>query len=159
MAKAADIPDLAADMAFREAAARAVEVRTEELFGHGQGVLDTDDIERVHDMRVASRRLRAVLEIFSACFPKQEYRVTLKEVKALADALGERRDPDVAIAALSEIESGLTDDDRPGIESLIGEFRERQAGGNEAVAAMLVRIEETELRPRLLALAEAARAG
>ena len=40
---------------------------------HADGVLDTEDIERVHDMRVASRRLRAVLEIFAACFPEAEY--------------------------------------------------------------------------------------
>ena len=34
------------------------------------GVLDVGDIERVHDMRVATRRLRAALEIFGPCFPR-----------------------------------------------------------------------------------------
>ena len=37
----------------------------QELFEQAEGVLDTSDIERVHDMRVATRRLRAVLEIFA----------------------------------------------------------------------------------------------
>ena len=63
-------------------------------------MLDTRDIERVHDMRVASRRLRAVLEIFAAVLPAEEFKGVLSDVKALADALGERRDPDVHIAAL-----------------------------------------------------------
>ena len=63
-------------------------------------MLDLDDVERVHDMRVATRRLRAALEIFEPCFPRKRHRKALKQVKALADALGERRDRDVAIELL-----------------------------------------------------------
>jgi len=159
MAKAAAIPGLSADTSFREAAAATVEVRAEEVFAHADGVLDTGEIERVHDMRVATRRLRAALEIYSVCFPKELRRTALREVKDLADALGERRDPDVAIDALREVEAAVADDDRPGIESLVREFGERQAAGNDALARKLVEIEEGGLRQRLLALAAAARAG
>ena len=49
-------------------------------------MLDTSDIERVHDMRVATRRLRAALEVFEPCFPAKPYAQTLREVKRLADA-------------------------------------------------------------------------
>ena len=55
----------------RDAAAKVVAVRAQELVDHADNVLDTTDIERVHDMRVATRRLRAVLEIFAPCFPKR----------------------------------------------------------------------------------------
>src|SRR3954449_7420897 len=99
MAKPEPVP-LAADEPFSAAGRRIVGVRARELFAHADGVLDTEDIERVHDMRVATRRLRAVLEIFAPCFDPAAFRPALKEVKALADALGERRDPDVHIAAL-----------------------------------------------------------
>jgi CHAD domain-containing protein len=157
MAKAQEIPGVALDTPFHEAAAAAVDVRAEELFAHAEGVLDKDDIERVHDMRVATRRLRAVMEIFSVCFPKDDYRSALRDVKALADALGERRDPDVAIDTLRGIEAELDDEDRPGLESLVDEFRERQDRGNEVLAEALARIEESELRERLAALAAAAR--
>ena len=68
MAKAAEIA-IAPDEPYRAAAARIVRVRARELFEQGAGVLDTRDIERVHDMRVASRRLRAVLEIFAPVLP------------------------------------------------------------------------------------------
>ena len=98
MAKARDIPGLHADLSYREAAARTVAVRAQELFEHAEGVLDTSDIERVHDMRVASRRLRAVLEIYEPCFPRKAPARRPRDVKALADALGERRDPDVHLA-------------------------------------------------------------
>lgn len=157
MAKARPIPGIAPGSSFREAAASAVEVRTEELFSFTGGVLDTGDIERVHDMRVASRRLRAVLEVFGPCFPRKELRKVLREVKALADDLGERRDPDVAIASLERVAGSMTADDRPGIGGLIEELSGRQEHGNELVARRLERIEQIDLRARLLALAAAAR--
>ena len=114
MAKAADIP-LQPDMTFAEAAALTVAVRSEELFSHAENVLDTSDIERVHAMRVATRRLRAVLEIFSSCFPRDLHRAVLRDVKALADALGERRDPDVQLEALAGIEAAMSVADRAGL--------------------------------------------
>src|SRR3954465_7312703 len=117
MAKARDIPGLHAEMPFAEAAAATVAVRAEELFDHAEGVLDTTDIERVHDMRVASRRLRAVLEIYAPCFPEDLFKPLLKEVKGLADALGARRDPDVLLAQLAKLETALPKMNAPGIEA------------------------------------------
>src|SRR3954449_10225251 len=111
MARARAIPDIEFAENFREAAAMAVEVRAEEVFEHASGVLDTSDIERVHAMRVATRRLRAVMEIFASAFPKDEHRALLKEVKALADALGERRDRDVLIDSMTKIGAALTAED------------------------------------------------
>jgi CHAD domain-containing protein len=157
VAKAREIPGIGADVTFREAAASAVAVRTEEVFEFEEGVLETSDIERVHDMRVATRRLRAVMEIFAPCFPKAEHRQALKEVKALADALGTRRDPDVAIEELEQIAEGLAGADRPGVESLVGELREDQEEGNATVRETLAGVERDRLRERLLALAGEAR--
>jgi CHAD domain-containing protein len=156
MAKARDIPGLADASSFQEAARLAVEVRADEVFEHAAGVLDTSDIERVHAMRVATRRLRAVMEIYAPAFPKKQHRAVLKEVKALADALGERRDRDVAIDALTRTGAALTAADRPGIDHLVAELRDEQAGANEELAAALQEIEENDLRGRLQALAAAA---
>src|SRR5919202_5749932 len=137
MAKAREIEGLHAGMSFAEAAAATVAVRAEELFEHSEGVLDTSDIERVHDMRVASRRLRAVLEIYAPCFPKDQFKPLLKEVKALADALGARRDPDVLLDRLETLESVLPKADAPGIEAFAAPVRAEQARGNEVLAAAL----------------------
>jgi CHAD domain-containing protein len=155
MAKARDIPELAQASRFREAAWMAVDVRAEEVFDHAAGVLDVTDIERVHAMRVATRRLRAVMEIFAPAFPKQQHRAALKEVKALADALGERRDRDVAIDSMTRIGAALTTDDRRGIDHLIDELREEQQHANAMLATALQTIEENDLRGRLRALAAA----
>jgi CHAD domain-containing protein len=130
MAKARDIPVLNGHLSFREAARRAVSVRSEELFAHASGVLDTDDVERVHDMRVATRRLRAVLEVFEAAFERDEHRAVLKEVKGLADALGARRDPDVQLEALAALAQGMPQEDHPGLDLFAERLRTEQAEGN-----------------------------
>ena len=75
-------------------------------------MLDLDDIERVHDMRVATRRLRAAIEVFAPCFPRKRHRAALKQVKALADALGERRDRDVAIEPLEGFAAEMASGER-----------------------------------------------
>jgi len=153
MAKAREIPGLHTRMSFTEAAAATVAVRAEELFEHAEGVLDTSDIERVHDMRVASRRLRAVLEIYAPCFPREQFRPLLKAVKALADALGARRDPDVLLAQLERIEAALPKADAPGVEAFAAPVHDEQARGNEVLAEALERAERSDLRARLAALA------
>ena len=148
MAKAGAV-ELHPGMTFAEAAARTVEVRAADLWEHSANVLDVEDIERVHAMRVATRRLRAVLEIFAPCFPPKKHQRVLRDVKALADALGARRDPDVQLELLAEI--GFADD--PFAETL----RARQVAGNEVLEAALRRVEERDLRGRLERLVEAAR--
>src|SRR3954469_2269689 len=157
MAKAREIEGFAEAGSFAEAAALAVETRTDELFSFREGVLDTADIERVHDMRVASRRLRAALEIFAPCFPKKLHRGVLKEVKGLADALGERRDRDVQIAELDRLARSLSPPARAGMGELIGVLRAEQEGANTVVAEALEEIERDRLRDRLLELVEEAR--
>jgi CHAD domain-containing protein len=151
VAKAAEI-ELDAGMTFADAAARTVAVRAGEVFEHSEGVLDTSDIERVHAMRVATRRLRAVLEIFAPCFPKDRHAEVLSEVKALADALGERRDPDVQLEGILALEQEMDEADRPGLEELATRLREEQAAGNVALARALQHAEESDLRAQLTAL-------
>lgn len=153
MAKAQDI-EIHPGEPYVAAAARIVRVRADELFESSEGVLDTDDIERVHAMRVASRRLRAVLEIFAPCFPRDEYRDVLRDVKRLADALGERRDPDVHIAAMERFEAAVSPEQQAGIRDLIRRLEERQEDGNRLLEAALEEADGSRLHRRLRALAD-----
>ena len=155
MARAAEI-DLDPQEPFALAAARVVRLRAEELFAHAEGVLDTSDIERLHDMRVASRRLRAVLEIFAPCFPKGDFQPVLRDVKALADALGERRDPDVHIEAMERFKASADPLHQAGIQTLIDHLRARQSDANLSLERALATMRDGDLHGRLLALAESA---
>ena len=152
MAKAADVALDPADT-YAVAARRVVEVRARELFEHEEGVLDTTDIERVHDMRVATRRLRAALEVFADAFDSDDLGPVLRDVKRLADALGERRDPDVHLEELTALRLTLAPEDHPGVDVLLEELRAEQAQGNERLAVALEAARESDLRGRLGALA------
>jgi len=137
MAKARPIQGLEAEEPYAAAGAKIVAVRAREVADHSRDVLDLADIERVHDMRVATRRLRAALEIFESCFPAGMYADTLAEVKAIADALGERRDRDVTIEALERFAGGISSPDRPGVTGLIEEISAEQADANAELEAFV----------------------
>jgi CHAD domain-containing protein len=152
LAKARDITDFDPRQSFRALARDAVRIRSAEVFEHVAGVLDTDDIERVHDMRVATRRLRAVLEVFAPAFDKKRHKAALKDVKALADALGARRDPDVQLAALATMAAARPGPDQTGIEVFAARIRAEQDEGNRTLAAALKAMEDDDLRGQLEAL-------
>ena len=61
------------------------------------GVRSGDEVEAVHRMRVASRRLRAVLPLLSGCTGRRELRRWRRELRQITRALGEARDTDVRI--------------------------------------------------------------
>lgn len=66
------------------------------------GVADRQDAEHVHRMRVATRRFRSALPLFSLCLPERRVRRWRRELRRIARALGEARDADVQIAYLQE---------------------------------------------------------
>jgi CHAD domain-containing protein len=148
--------DLDCEAPFAVAAGHVVKVRAREVFEHSEGVLDLGDVERVHDMRVATRRLRAALEIFETCFPHKKHRKALKRVKALADALGERRDLDVEIEALESLADGIVERDREALVGLIEGLRARQLQANDDLAPFVAAKRLKKLRRRLKKLAKAA---
>jgi CHAD domain-containing protein len=157
VARARDVPGLDCDESFARTAGRVVKIRSAEVFEHSEGVLDVEEIERVHDMRVATRRLRAALEVFEPCFPAKRHRKALKRVKALADALGERRDRDVAIEFLEGFAAEGPQRDQAAIEALVGRLREEQRHANEELASYVEGRRLKKLRRRLRRLAKAAR--
>ena len=82
------------------------------------GVKTAQDIEHIHRMRVASRRLRAALPLFASCFPEKKYLHWMQEIQSITRALGEARDTDVQIAFLTKLlkkREARTHNDDPGI--------------------------------------------
>jgi len=151
------VPGFDCEEPFARAAARVIEVRAAEVFEHSAGVLEIDEVERLHDMRVATRRLRAAMEVFEPCFPGKRHRKALKRVKRLADALGERRDRDVAIEFLEGFAAEIAAGDRAALEALVGGLREEQREANEALAPLVSPQRLRKLRRRLRKLTKAAR--
>lgn len=148
--------ELDCEASFGSAARRVVKVRAKEVFKQADGVLDLEEVEHVHDMRVATRRLRAALEVFEECFPRKRHGKALKKVKALADALGERRDLDVEIELLEGLRGESASEDREALEALIEDLRARQRQANEDLGPFVTAKRLKKLRRRLTKLVKAA---
>jgi CHAD domain-containing protein len=156
VARAREVPGFDCDEEFAAAAARVVRARSSEVFEHAEGVLDVERIERLHDMRVATRRLRAALEVFAVAFPRKRFRKALKRVKGLADALGARRDGDVEIAFLAEFVVTAPEADREALAARIEALRAEQRRANDDLAPILAEERLEKLQRRLEKLARRA---
>lgn len=88
---------LTADSPLWAWAYEAIGERAEGMLTHVEGVRLGEDIEAVHDMRVASRRLVAAMRVFEEAFPTGEYARLLKEARRVTRLLGAVRDLDVLI--------------------------------------------------------------
>ena len=82
-----------------ENAAKIVQVRLAELRGFVPEALDADAVTAQHDMRIAAKRLRYVLEATGFCFGKPAD-VARRRAKDLQDLLGEIHDADVMVPRL-----------------------------------------------------------
>jgi triphosphatase len=92
-----------------------------EMLAHEPGVRLGEDPEELHDMRVATRRLRAALKLYSEFLPKRSERYE-SDLRWVAGALGEVRDLDVHLEELSEEASGNVED----LEEVVSLLRERR---------------------------------
>jgi CHAD domain-containing protein len=84
------------------------------------------DVDAIHDMRVAIRRLRVALSNFSVCFSREDLDRVRRNLEHLADALGGVRDFDVMIAAMELALTTQPPADHQAIKSFIRRLRSRR---------------------------------
>src|SRR5258708_38435832 len=70
-----------------------------------------EDPISIKKMRVASRRLRAALQVFATEFPGKDFARFERDVKTVADALAEARDLDVIIDAVKSDSESIPEDE------------------------------------------------
>jgi CHAD domain-containing protein len=152
MAPPRPVRGLICEDSFREAAGKVIWTRHEEMMSFAQVALEGRDIEGVHDMRVASRRLRAALELFEDVFPRNELRPMLRQVKRLADALGEVRDRDVLLARVEAERQTHPPSQRLALEDLEADLREQRDLARRDLKMTIERLEREGFGPHFLAL-------
>jgi CHAD domain-containing protein len=92
--KARRVKGLEPEAPLGDNAERIVRVRLDELTSFMPKAADPDEVVALHDMRIAAKRLRYILEVTGPCFgPYASSAVKL--VKDLQDLLGEIHDCDV----------------------------------------------------------------
>lgn len=106
------------------------------------GVKTSKDIEAVHNTRVSSRRIRAILDVFQDCLPPKRGNLWLQQVKKLTGALGAARDTDVQIVTVNSIMGDTTDPAlRPGFRRLLLRLEQRR---EKHQLRVLTRLDEFE---------------
>ena len=87
---------------FKAAGRQLVDKPMAEIVRCLDGVRAGNDVEAVHDLRVATRRLRAVLSVLQPAFPGKPLKRFEKNIADLTDHLGDARDTDVFIEFLDK---------------------------------------------------------
>lgn len=125
--KAHKIKKLDPTESLAENAARIVLVRVEELRSFAPRALDPEAARVQHDMRIAAKRLRYVLEATGFCFGRPAA-VARKRAKELQDLLGEVHDADVMLPRLAEHRASLIDADAVAVRDLAGDADDLEPG-------------------------------
>ena len=127
-----------------------------DIKAHEDGSRRGGDIEDVHKMRVATRRLRAYLKAARPALDRTATDRLREDVKELAGTLGVIRDHDVMIQQLHHEAAKLGDPDTGALEHLITRLdRERVAGRDQLITelddpsygALLTELQEAAQQP------------
>lgn len=108
--KARPVKDLDPQGPLADQAERIIRVRLGELVAFTPRALDPSEVQALHDMRIAAKRLRYLLEIFGDLFGPYAAHGR-KRAKDLQDLIGEIHDCDVMLPRIQEIVSELERDD------------------------------------------------
>lgn len=119
MAKAKPVTGIDCDAPVQAGMKLVLRSRFEEMCAFRKAVLDWNDTAGVHDMRVASRRLRGALQDFAPYLQKRRVASSVKQIKHIASALGEVRDLDVAIITLKKTAANAPAEVARGMEQFV----------------------------------------
>jgi exopolyphosphatase/pppGpp-phosphohydrolase len=112
-------------------------------------VLKQQDIEAVHKMRVASRRLRAVLDAYQSVCDARAFNKVYRQVKDLADMLGKARDTDVMIERLRKMHASAGQSEQAGLSWLIDRLCVYRQQHQQQLEAFLQELDDDALRKQI----------
>jgi len=132
-------------------AERIVSARLDELWSFVPAVLDPANVEELHEMRIAAKRLRYVLEVTAeSCFGP--YAVAAeKRIKRLQDLLGEIHDCDVQYPRVDSLRRELEGE-------AASQLRELAEGSADLDPALVSSLQTSEEERGLVTLATYLRA-
>lgn len=90
-----------------------------EMLSHEAGTQMGQDSEELHDMRVATRRMRAAFNVFGYAFEPKAIKSFKRELKDLGGKLGRARDMDVLLEKTEDYLKTLYETDRTGLGPLL----------------------------------------
>lgn len=133
--------DITPDATYVQAAHAALRHQLHEMMDNLPGTRAGDDIEALHDMRVASRRLRAAMSVFGAAFPEKLFLSLEKQAARATDALGAVRDADVLIEFVTQSRDQAPPSERVGIDAFLDHLQRQRERDRVALVKALDKLE------------------
>jgi CHAD domain-containing protein len=130
-------PGLLPDDPMSEAGRKILYYHFARMLSHEAGTRVGEDPEDLHDMRVATRRLRAALRVFAPYYKKRTLRAHVKRLRRAARVLGTVRDLDVALLKARAYLASLPDGREHDLDPLIDTWARRRDKGRECMLAYL----------------------
>ncbi len=109
-----------------EAGRKILRFHFRRLLYHEPGTRLGEDIEALHDMRVATRRMRAALRVFGDHYEPRTVAPLRKGLKRAGRALGAVRDLDVFQAKIQDYQAALPESQQGGLDGLLAAFDARR---------------------------------
>jgi CHAD domain-containing protein len=129
-------PGLAAETCLDDAVAALTDSCLSQFTANWQVFAQGTEVEAVHQMRVAMRRLRSVLGLFNRSFAAPEFSDFRADAKRIANLMGEARNWDVFIALLHAGPLQAFPHE-PGFAAMLGQCADFRAEGYHAVRNLL----------------------
>lgn len=149
----------AAEPEFRDAMRNLIGRRWGALWEAVPVAIEGTDIEGVHDVRVASRRLRAAMDVSTDAFPNQWFRQLHRVAKEITTALGGVRDRDVLLEELTRKRNLALPGEHPGFDRLIARQQAEREDARKTMLAFLQGLEHDDVAEESIKrFGEAARA-
>lgn len=140
------IPGVDGSTSFTDAAPLLLSTRAEPLFAVASRADIADDAGAVHDLRVATRRVREALQVVHPVYPAKPAARWNRRLRRLTRTLGVVREADVALSGLAQVHTELDVMDARVVVLCIGLVAGRRDGGTSALRQELARSRLAERR-------------
>ena len=159
MDKRFGVPGVDATTPLAYAAPALLLAKADPLFDLEDAARGGADMDAVHDMRVASRRLREALRLLEPLYPGKAFRTWYRRIRRITRALGPVRDSDVFIDEFSRLVPDLGEGGRRAVAFLVGYRTGQRVHELERLNAELGRLDLARTRSGFTAFAHALRPG
>jgi CHAD domain-containing protein/transposase-like protein len=130
-------PGVQPDDSLAEAGRKVLRYHFVQMLRKEAGTRDGGDIEELHDMRVATRRMRAAFEVFEDAFTSKAIRTHLKGLRKTGRTLGRVRDMDVFMEKAHHYLDSLSEEHRDGLRPLLHSWEQTREAGREVMVKYL----------------------
>ena len=123
--------------AMSEAGRKVMRFNFARMLSHEEGTRKGENIEALHDMRVATRRMRASFEVFEEAFERRALKSHLDGLRRTGRLLGAVRDLDVFMEKAQRYIETLPESQRGDLHPLLHAWQEQRQAAREKMLALL----------------------